>query len=101
MSGKIRVKYCGGCNPRYDRTAVTARLRAAFPLLEVAESPGGDADLFVAVVCGCPSACAEHEHLRGLAGKMVLTCGEDYEKLAGLIRDSICSRLAGSGGDFR
>ena len=24
---KIGIKYCGGCNPRYNRTAVVSRLK--------------------------------------------------------------------------
>ena len=60
---KVRVKYCGGCNPRYDRKAEVARLRAAFPDIEFAET--GDEGPFdhVVVICGCSAAfgAAPHE----------------------------------------
>ena len=89
MPKRIRVKYCGGCNPRYERTAVTAKLRAAFPEAAVAEVPAAGPDHFVAVICGCPVACAAHDDLRGLAGKAVITSREEYELLAAAIRAAL------------
>ncbi|QAT49478.1 hypothetical protein EQM14_06635 [Caproiciproducens sp. NJN-50] len=82
---KIGVKYCGGCNPRYDRTRIVSRLREEFRGLDIvrADAQGG-ADL-VAVICGCPVQCAEHADLNGCLGKVVLTREEDYEKLRALI----------------
>lgn len=56
---RVAVAYCGGCNPRYDRVGLVRRLAdrfaqtAVFTPLE--ETERRDA---VAVVCGCPSACA-------------------------------------------
>jgi hypothetical protein len=86
MSKRIRIKYCGGCNPRYDRTALAARLRAAFPEADIAETSSDGPDYFVAVICGCPAACASHEDLHGLAGKVVIASGQEYEKLVAAIR---------------
>ena len=92
MSERIRVKYCGGCNPRYDRTAIAAKLRADFPEAEIAETAGDGPDHFVAVICGCPVACASHGDLRGCAGKAVLTSEAEYGKLVRDIRAAL-SRL--------
>ncbi|MDR1685453.1 MAG: hypothetical protein LBR82_03255 [Desulfovibrio sp.] len=89
MPKRIRVKYCGGCNPRYDRTAVPAKLRAAFPEAVVAETAGDDPDHFVAVVCGCVVACARHDELNGRAGKAVMTSEKEYERLAAAVRASL------------
>ncbi|MDR3073665.1 MAG: hypothetical protein LBV01_02925 [Deltaproteobacteria bacterium] len=78
---RVRVKYCGGCNPRYDRKALTEKLRAAFPLAEIIERHEDGPFDFVAVVCGCPAACAAHEDLRGGRGKMIITADEQFEEL--------------------
>ncbi|MBM6926987.1 hypothetical protein [Pseudoflavonifractor phocaeensis] len=55
---RIGIKYCGGCNPRYDRVAYVQTLACRYPnaVFEPAE-PGRDYDV-VLVVCGCSARCA-------------------------------------------
>jgi hypothetical protein len=50
---RVKVVYCGGCNPHIDRTAVVAELPADDPDV----SPGATVHL-----SGCPRACAS-DHL--------------------------------------
>lgn len=61
----VGVRYCGGCNPRYDRVSLVRSLEECFP--EMAFEPfrrEGDY-LAVLVVCGCPVHCAlQPEELR-------------------------------------
>jgi len=59
---KLRVKYCGGCNPDIDRGAVVERLRklTADACQEV-EWSGDDPDVIV-LVNGCPHACLEQDN---------------------------------------
>ena len=53
------VKYCGGCNPRYDRTGALAELKAALPGVRfVPAAPGQAADALL-VLCGCTARCAD------------------------------------------
>lgn len=55
---RIAVKYCGGCNPDFDRVeAVAAMLEKLAHVVEVVPLDGGSADVLVAVE-GCPAACA-------------------------------------------
>ena len=86
MRHTVRVKYCGGCNPRYNRTGLTRRLREDFPELRITETEEDGPTLFVAVLCGCQVACAAHAELNGLAGKMILTSQTDYGNLAAALR---------------
>jgi 4-hydroxybutyrate CoA-transferase len=86
MPKRVRITYCGGCNPRYDRTAVAAKLRAAFPEIGLVEASDDAPAHFVAVICGCPAACASHQDMRGLDGKMVITSEEHYQNLVTAIR---------------
>lgn len=87
---KIGIKYCGGCNPHYDRTDVAKKLQRDFPQINVgsaASSPGAH-DLII-VANGCHSACANHVGLNGKYGKVILTSGENYAALAEVIRQLI------------
>ena len=46
---QIGVRYCGGCNPRYDRTGALAELKAALPGVRfVPAAPGQAADALLA-----------------------------------------------------
>lgn len=74
---KVRIKYCGGCNPRYDRKAVVETLRGRFPRTRFIETHEDTPFDLVAVLCGCPAACASHEDLWGLYGKIVASSEEE------------------------
>lgn len=78
----VQVKYCGGCNPRYDRSGLVGRIRRDFPGAAVIyEAPPGGAVDFVLVVCGCPVRCASHEGLHGLSGKRIVSSPDEYPLL--------------------
>jgi hypothetical protein len=56
---RVGLKYCGGCQPRYDRTAAVARLArrlAGRAVLVPWDDPLAEA---VLVVCGCDVSCAD------------------------------------------
>jgi hypothetical protein len=63
---RVKVVYCGGCNPHIDRTAVAAELAAglaAAPGADSAAAADPDAGTGGAVhLNGCPRACAS-DHL--------------------------------------
>jgi hypothetical protein len=80
---KIRVKYCGGCNPNYDRVAlvkqIEERLRGKASLV----GADGEGISLVLAVEGCSTACADLRPFAGLETR-VITCLEDAERF---IRD--------------
>lgn len=80
---RIAVKYCGGCNPRYDRPGFRTRLEArlAGRAEFVNASAEGPFDL-VLVVCGCTAACADHRTLEGRLGKRVVHGEDQYFAVA-------------------
>lgn len=51
---QIYLHYCGGCNPRYDRTALAAQLQRDFPRYAFTGEAAADLEL---VLCGCTAAC--------------------------------------------
>ncbi len=55
---KYAVKYCGGCNPRYDRAAAVKRLEKTLGEKLSAARPGVSYER-VFVVCGCMARCAD------------------------------------------
>jgi hypothetical protein len=56
---RVKVVYCGGCNPYIDRSAVAAGL----PLDDLEVGPGATVHL-----SGCPRACASDHQLAGPDG---------------------------------
>lgn len=70
---KLRVKYCGGCNPDIDRGAMVDRL-----LKIVADSGqevvccGNDPDVIL-LVNGCAHACLEEPDFRAAVGAMCIS----------------------------
>ena len=67
---RIGIKYCGGCNPVYNRGRQVKRLQEQYPEHEFDFAAGdmkeGEIGL---VVCGCVRACASVD---GLAPKKKL-----------------------------
>ena len=74
---KIGIKFCGGCNPKYDRAAWLKKLQ---------EKPGEkiewvygfypEVSLYL-VICGCETACADVSPLTGK--KLIRTSGKNQE----------------------
>lgn len=74
----VAVKYCGGCNPRYDRAKMVDELQKQYPRITITGAGEPEPDL-VLVVCGCSSRCADHSGLRGRYGKYILSSPEDFK----------------------
>jgi hypothetical protein len=56
---RIGIKYCGGCNPDYDRGSLVEMLKEALSSTAVlVHWEEDDPDVIVAVQ-GCPTACAD------------------------------------------
>ncbi len=58
---KIGIKYCGGCNSRYDRTKEVAKLTARFPEHTFTYCTDKEFVDMCLLVCGCMTACAGRE----------------------------------------
>lgn len=71
----IGVRYCGGCNARYDRVALVARLQSLFPGECFQPAQPATPYAAVLVVCGCPTRCANVEGLAVPAGGLIYLGG--------------------------
>lgn len=78
---KVGVKYCGGCNPRYERKKLVDRIRQKigndFELVLVNEDNVYD---FVLIICGCNSCCGNFSHIKTVQGILCLKSEQDYYK---------------------
>ena len=76
---KVAIKYCGGCNPYYDRVALVKRIESRLQgKVEFVSPENDDVDLVLAVE-GCQTACAD---LSSFQGKTIhiITRNEDPGK---------------------
>ncbi|MEF9987756.1 MAG: hypothetical protein RR234_05565 [Christensenella sp.] len=78
---KIGIKYCGGCNPRYERTSIARQLKKDLPNCEIVAADTAHETDFVVIVCGCKSACALADGLYGRYGRAFLTQSDAYDGL--------------------
>ena len=77
---KIGVKYCGGCNPNYDRVALVKRIEERLKGTASLVRADSDGISLVLAVVGCSTACADISPFEGLEIR-VITCPEDAELL--------------------
>ncbi|GAA0722701.1 hypothetical protein GCM10008905_14500 [Clostridium malenominatum] len=77
----IGVKYCGGCNPRYERKNILERLRREYDGITIHLVKEDEIYDLIIVLCGCSSCCVNHENIKGKKGKLILSSEKDYNKL--------------------
>lgn len=74
----IGIKYCGGCNPRYQREALVKKLKARFPShTYVTLKEQKKCDIWL-LVCGCPAACVSDEGLIAVKQRFLLTSMKEF-----------------------
>lgn len=83
---KIGIKYCGGCNQRYDRTNFVKKLMEEYKE-ELFENAVNSAFYdIVLVICGCSCACASHDSLKGKQ-KLIVTGEADLLRIKEVFDD--------------
>ena len=63
---KIGVKYCGGCNPGYNRVALVRHIQESLRGEVEFVSPESEGVALVLAVEGCSTACADLSAFQGL-----------------------------------
>jgi hypothetical protein len=92
---KIGIKYCGGCNPGYDRVALVRHIEESLRGEVEFVSPESEEVALVLVVEGCGTACADVSAFQGLEIRKI-TSIEDAEKFMKEMR-ARKEKSAGSG----
>ena len=79
---RIGLKYCGGCNPTYDRVALVKKIQKHLQgKVEFVSPERKDVDLILAVQ-GCSTACADLSAFQGLRIRTITNIedGENFIK---------------------
>jgi len=86
---KIGLKFCGGCNPAYDRLRLAGRLQERFgDRVEWVSPESREADLIV-VIAGCPVSCVELPPLKDRP-LFLIAAEKDLESLIEKIATASC-----------
>ena len=85
---KVAVKYCGGCDPTFDRVAWFERLKAAAGgrITWVYAGEDGLCDRLL-IIAGCPTACPER-NFEGCPGALRLVVRDgarDFQQIVDLL----------------
>lgn len=94
----IGLRYCGGCNPRYDRVRLARRLEESLPQLEFEPARPGTGYAAVAVICGCTARCAGVSDLALPADRLIYLVSEGdlaqaRERLSGCVGREIQDKV--------
>lgn len=72
---KVALKYCGGCDPCYDRVAYWEAIQAEAGERVAWQRPGEGGYQAILLVCGCEKACPLEDLPQG---KKILTVKHDH-----------------------
>lgn len=87
---QIGVRYCGGCNSRFDRVALVKRISSFFPETDFVTALSGVTYPAVLVVCGCPTRCANTSDLAVPVGRLIWVSGwEDLLPVKQKLEDAL------------
>lgn len=63
---KVLIKYCGGCNPDYDRVALVDHLKERLKNnIQWVQSDAKEADVIL-LIAGCKTACVKVDQIKDL-----------------------------------
>jgi 4-hydroxybutyrate CoA-transferase len=90
---KIGVKYCGGCNPRYERSRLVQKISEAvgYPIVPAREADDWDVLL---IIGGCANCCTDHAEHTAKCGKITVRDEGDYEVAVTQLRQAIADCTA-------
>jgi 4-hydroxybutyrate CoA-transferase len=81
---KIGIKYCGGCNPRYDRVLFVEELQREFKDFDFETANTEQVYDALIVVGGCKSCCADHKRYQS-DSRIFVTDKSDYTNVRNII----------------
>jgi hypothetical protein len=73
---RIGIKYCGGCNPYYDRVALVKRIKRRLQDQAEFVSAANDGVDVVLAVEGCSTACADLSAFDGIKIRIITHSGD-------------------------
>jgi hypothetical protein len=99
----IAVRYCGGCNPAYQRVALVEQIKKELAARgqDILWLPPGQAADVLLMVCGCMAMCIAAE-INASPAPVTYLIGPDHlnyascpqPRIVRLVVESICQRFA-------
>ena len=82
MTIKVGLKYCGGCNPDYDRVALVKHIQERFHGDVEFVAPETKGTSLILVVQGCSTACVDLSAFQGMEIRTItnIAGAEDFIK---------------------
>lgn len=87
MGKRAALRYCGGCNPRYERGTMVRSLQDDHPNVTLEVFSSGQDYAGVLVVCGCTAQCAERRDLPADAPHCMIATEQDYQRAAAFLSE--------------
>lgn len=78
---RVGIKYCGGCNPRYERVEKVEKLKKQFPDTVFEAYRGQEECDKVLFVCGCERTCLRFREDLPQEKGIVVGDAQDFETL--------------------
>ena len=86
MKLRVGIKYCGGCNPEYDRVAIVDHIKQSLrDKIEIVRPESEGIDVILSVN-GCSTACADVRLFEGLKIHTI-TSMEEANKFINAIKE--------------
>lgn len=97
MKRTVGLKYCGGCNPQINRTALAAEIGSLLsPSCRLETVKPSHTHRIAVLICGCPAACADRPDVRCMARRWIRVGGATVdcesvppERLAACVAEKI------------
>ncbi|WP_315115027.1 hypothetical protein [uncultured Clostridium sp.] len=83
----IGIKYCGGCNPKYNRQKILSVIKDNYRNLNIKLAEEDEVYDLVIVLCGCTSCCADHKNLKYKYEKIIVKNENDYSNIVKVIEN--------------
>lgn len=85
---KIGFKYCGGCNPNYERNSILKRARQDYPNAIFLPYDSDDRFDLVLVICGCLAECFSFSCPNSVHGALYIRSPDEYSRLTAFMQAS-------------
>lgn len=78
---QIGLKYCGGCNPNYERRSVAERAKQDYPAVHFEPYDPNHVYDVVLVICGCLEECFTFSCSNSVHGTISIRSLQEYQRL--------------------
>ena len=84
---KIGIKFCGGCNPFYERGAAVKKYMKEHPEHNFEFVREDEEYELIVIVCGCMCRCVTYDTLTSKYGFVIVSSEKDFELITEKINE--------------